>query len=289
MGVFMKLTRTLFLSLAVLFYIFSSTPVFSKPVIQIGLCPKYNSRVMYQLYQPFVEYLTESTPYQFEIKLCRFYQETVDRLGKGETPIALCGPVPYLKAKETYKVKPIVRALSEDGKAEYHGIIVVRNDSPIQSLSGLKGRSLAFAQEWSTAGYYLPQYHLLKSGISLQDLKSYGFLRHHDFVVEAVLKKEFDAGAVKDIIAKKYQQQGIRQIFVTDPTPTVAVIASPNAPKALVSSVKVALLKLNPRDLADQKRMSQWDEEINDGFMEASDSDYNPIRKILEFVERESK
>jgi phosphonate transport system substrate-binding protein len=261
----------------------------SKPVIQIGLCPKYNSRVMYQLYQPFVDYLSENTPYQFEIKLCRFYQETVERLGKGETPIALCGPIPYIKAKEKYKVKPILRALSKDGKAEYRGIIVVRHDSPIQNLSDLKGRSLAFAQEWSTAGYILPRYHLLKSGISLKDLKGYGFLRHHDFVVDAVLKKEFDAGAVKDVIAQKYQKKGIREIFVTDPTPTVVVVASGDAPKELVNSVKTALLKLNSGNPADQKRMSQWDEEINYGFMEASDSDYDPIRKILWFVERDSK
>jgi phosphonate transport system substrate-binding protein len=244
---------------------------------------------MYQLYQPFVDYLSENAPYQFEIKLCRFYQETIDRLGKGERPLAFCGPIPYVKAREKFNVKPILRALSKDGKAHYRGIIVVRHDSLIQNLSDLKGKSLAFAQEWSTAGYILPRYHLLKSGISLKDLKSYGFLRHQDFVVDAVLKKEFDAGAVKDIVAYHYEQQGIRPIFVTDPTPTVALIASMNAPKEMVNSVKTALLKLDSRNPADQKRMSQWDEEINYGFMEASDSDYDPIRKILRFVESESK
>jgi len=260
----------------------------AKETILLGLCPKYNARVMYQLYQPFVDYLSENTPYQFEIKLCRFYQETIDRLSKGETPVALCGPIPYIKAREKSKVKPILRALSKDGKAHYRGIIIVRHDSPIQNLSDLKGKSLAFAQEWSTAGYILPRYHLLKAGISLKDLKSYGFLRHHDFVAEAVFKKEFDAGAIKDIVAYRYQQQGIRHIFVTDPTPTVAIIASMNAPKEMVDSVKTALLKLNSGDPVGQRRMSQWDEEINYGFMEASDSDYAPIRKILRVVEKES-
>lgn len=274
-----------------LILIFTNCPTsgLAKETILFGLCPKYNARVMYQLYQPFVNYLSENTPYQFEIKLCRFYQETVDRVGKGETPIALCGPIPYIRAKEKYKVQPIIRALSEDGKAEYRGIIVVRHDSSIQNLSDLKGKSLAFAQEWSTAGYILPRYHLLKSGISLKDLKGYAFLRHHDFVAEAVLKKEFDAGAVKDIVAHTYQQQGIRDLFVTDPTPTVAVVASGDAPKELINSVRTVLLKLNSRDPADRKRMSQWDEEINYGFMAASDSDYDPIRKILRVVERDTK
>jgi hypothetical protein len=34
--------------------------------------------------------------------------------------------------------------------------------------------------------------------------------------------------------------------------------------------------------------MSQWDEEFKYGFTEASDSDYDPIRKILQMVEKES-
>jgi hypothetical protein len=29
---------------------------------------------MYRLYQPFIDYLNESTPYQFEMKLSRVYQ-----------------------------------------------------------------------------------------------------------------------------------------------------------------------------------------------------------------------
>jgi len=275
-----------------LFFIFiftcRSTPGLAKETILFGLCPKYNARIMYQLYQPFVDYLSENTPYQFEIKLSRFYQETIDRLGKGETVIASCGPIPYIKARDKFKVKPILRALSKDGKAYYRGIIIVREDSPIQNLSDLKGKTLAFAQEWSTAGYILPRYYLMKSGISLKDLKGYAFLRHHDFVADAVLKREFDAGAVKDIVAYKYQEKGVRFIFMTDPIPTVAIVTKTDAPKEMVNSVKTALLKLNPGDSAHQKRMSQWDEEFKYGFTEASDSDYDPIRKILRMVEKES-
>ena len=43
-------------------------------MVYLGFCPKYNSRIMYQLYQPFIDYLNENTSYHFEIKLTRFYQ-----------------------------------------------------------------------------------------------------------------------------------------------------------------------------------------------------------------------
>jgi phosphonate transport system substrate-binding protein len=242
---------------------------------------------MYQLYQPFVDYLSENTPYQFEIKLSRTYQETVDRLGRGEIVIASCGPVPYIRAREKFSVKPILRALSADGKPYYHGITIVRQESPIQKLEDLKGRSFAFGQSWSTAGHILPQYSLMKVHIYLKDLKDYAFLRHHDSVVHAVLKVQFEAGAVKDVVAYKYQREGIRFIHVTDPIPTVPIVVRTNAPIEMVESVKTALLGLNPNDPAHQKKMVSWDEEFRYGFTEAVDSDYDSIRKILRVVEKD--
>jgi phosphonate transport system substrate-binding protein len=273
------------------YLLFSPIRTFSKEVVPFGLCSKYNPRIMYQLYQPFVDYLTRNTPYQFEISLSKTYEETVDRLGKKEVPIAACGPVPYVKGRERYNIRPILRALSKDGKTTYHGIIIVRQDSPIQKIIDLKGKSFAFAQEWSTAGHILPQYHLARAKVRLEDLKSYTFLRHHDSVVQGILKRQIDAGAVKDVVAYQYQSQGIRFILVTDPTPTVPIVVRNDTPKGIVEWVKTALLKLNPNDPAAQKEMAAWDEEFKYGFTEASDSDYDPIRRILRDVlkDQESK
>jgi len=277
-----------FLSFFVYFLFFASAPSFSKQVVPFGFCPKYNPRIMIQLYQPFINYLNETTPYQFEIRLSRVYEETVDKLGRGEITIASCGPVPYIKGREKYKVRPILRAVSKDGKPYYHGIIVVRQDSPIQKLTDLKSRSFAFGQEWSTAGHILPEYHLARANVHLKDLKNYSFLRHHDSVVQGVLKGQFDAGAVKDVVAYQYQSKGLRFIHISDPIPTVPIVVRTDAPKAMVESVKTALLQLNPKNLTHQKKMAQWDEEFKYGFTEASDSDYDSIRKILKVVEKES-
>jgi phosphonate transport system substrate-binding protein len=280
----MKKRRILLLPFFICIFIFHSTPASSKEIIPFGLCPKYNPRIMYQLYQPFVDYLSENTPYQFEIKLSSTYRETINRFGTGEIVIGSCGPVPYIKAREKYPVTPIVRALSGDGKPHYRGMIIVRQDSPIQNLSDLKGKRFAFGQALSTTGHILPEYHLMKANIRLKDLKEYAFLRHHDSVVNAVLKGQFDAGAVKDIVAYKYQKDGLRFISVTDPTPTVPIVARTDVSQKMVKSVKTALLKLDPKDPNYRKKMAQWDEEFKYGFTEASDSDYDPIRRILRTI-----
>lgn len=288
----MKL-RGLRLSIFLIFLLWLSSffilppDTFPEPIIKFGFCPKYNPRIMYQLYQPFINYLNETTPYQFEIKLSRIYQDIIDQIGRGEILIASCGPFSYIKAREKYDVKPIVRALSRQGKPFYRGAIIVREDSSIKNLNELKGKSFAFGQVWSTAGHLLPEYYLIKSNIRLKDLKHYSFLRHHDSVANAVLRGEFDAGAVKDIIAYKYQNEGIRAIFFTDPIPTVPIIVNKKATNEMIQSVKSALINLNPRNIDHQKIMAQWDEEFKYGFIEASDSDYESIRQILRFVEKE--
>lgn len=239
---------------------------------------------MYQLYQPFVDYLSENTPYQFEIKLSRVYGDTIARLGRKEIIIASCGPVPYIKAKERYPVKPILRALSRSGEPYYHGIIFVRHDSLIQKFVDLKGKSFAFGSVWSTAGHIFPEHHLRRAGIHLKDLKEHTFLRHHDSVVNAVLKGRFDAGAVKDVVANQHQNKGLRFIYITDPIPTVPIIVHQEAPRELVASVKSALFKIDPRDQNYINRMVQWDEEFKYGFMEAKDSDYDAVRNILRSI-----
>ncbi len=276
-----------FLVGSIFFCLFLPRWVYAQQTIPFGFCPKYNPRIMVQLYQPFLEYLNQTTPYRFEIKLSRFYEDTVDQLGKGEVLIASCGPVSYVKARERYGVTAILRALSKEGNPFYRGIIIVRQDSPIQKLEDIKGKSFAFGQTWSTASHVLPKYHLLKVNIKLKDLKGYDFLRHHDSIVNAVLKGQFDAGAVKDIVAYKYQKEGLRFIFVTDPIPTVPILVRKEVPTELIKSVQTALLKLNPGDPHHQKMMSLWDEEFKYGFTEASDSDYNSIKSILKVLDKE--
>ncbi|OGP65662.1 MAG: hypothetical protein A2169_04810 [Deltaproteobacteria bacterium RBG_13_47_9] len=277
----MKIRKRFIIGFITCIFIASPLPASSKQVVPFGLCSKYNPRIMYQLYQPFINYLNENTPYQFEIKLSPTYQETVDQFGHGKIIIASCGPVPYIRAKEKYPVTPILRTLSKDGKPYYRGVIIVRQDRSIQNLNDLKGRSFAFGQAWSTAGHILPEYYLKKANVRLEDFKHYSFLRHHDSVAYAVLKGQYDAGAVKDIIAYKYQKEGLRFIFFTEPIPTVPIVVRTDAPKGIVESVKTALLKLDPMNPIHQKKMAQWDEEFKYGFTEASDSDYEPIRRIL--------
>lgn len=134
-----------------------------------------------------------------------------------------------MKAHEKYGVFPLLRGLTREGNSFYRSIIFTRKDSPIKRISDLRSRSFAFGQRLSTAGFIIRLYYLASAGICLKDLSRYSHLRHHDLVAKAVLRGEYDAGAVKDIVAKRCKDS-FKFLLVSDPIATVPFVASPRTP-----------------------------------------------------------
>jgi phosphonate transport system substrate-binding protein len=256
----------------------------TKPLIRFGVISAYNPVLMYEEYQPLMGYLTSHTPYAFELKLGKTYEEVVRFLGEGDIEVASLGPVTYLEAHVRYGAVPILRSLNAEGEPHYRSIIIVRSDSDIDSLPDLDGRSFCFPSPHSTSGNLFGRFILEESGVHLQNLSRYINLRHHDEVAKAVLAGQFDAGAVKDLVAYRYKSKGLRFLHVSDPIPSVPIVVRRDAPPALVQAVVEALLRLSPANPDYQLTMAGWGEEVRNGFIEAADKDYEPIRAMLNSV-----
>ncbi|OGL40401.1 MAG: hypothetical protein A3C43_05600 [Candidatus Schekmanbacteria bacterium RIFCSPHIGHO2_02_FULL_38_11] len=252
-----------------------------KEVIKFGVISRYNPMVMYENYQPIMDYLTASTPYKFELKLGSTYNETEDDLHYGVTDIASLGGVTFIDCNLKFNAKSILRPRTSSGDIFYRSIIITKEDNNIYSLNDLKGKSFAFASIKSTSGNLIPRYLLFNHGIKLEDLKSYINLRHHDAVAQAVLKGEYDAGAVKDVVALKYKPRGLRFLAQSDPIPSVPITVRKDADPKMVEAVKKVLLKLNPKNPLDWEIMKNWDEEFRYGFIEAHDDDYERIKELI--------
>lgn len=252
-----------------------------KRTVKFGVISRYNPRIMYQNYQPIMDYLTRTTPYKFELKLGKTYADTLNFLVQGIVDVASMGAVTYLEAHKKFGAVPILRPLNLNGEPFYQSITIVRKDSPINDLTELKNKSFAFASIKSTSGNLFPRYYLAKQGIHLKDLKKYVNLAHHDSVARAVLKGEFDAGAVKDVIAYKYKEKGLKFIFYSHPIPSVPIVVRKGTPKELVDAIKKAFLAIDPDDPATKKMMEKWDPEFKNGFVEAHDFEYEEIRRMF--------
>lgn len=255
-----------------------------KPIIYFGIIPRYNPMIMYRNYQPIMDYLTEHTSYHFELKLARDYTEAVALLREGITPIASLGDVTFTEAQRKFGAVPILKPLNAKGEAFYHSIIIVPEDSAIRTLADLKGKTFAFGDPHSTSGNLIPRYFLFQHGITLFDLEEFVTLGSHDAVAKAVLKGKYAAGAVKDVIAYRYQEHGLRFLAESDPIPSVPIVVRADAPTALVAAVKKALLAIDAKDPRQRARMKNWDPEFRNGFVEANSDDYLPIFQMMDEV-----
>ena len=123
----------------------------AKPIVRFGVISRYNPVVMYEAYQPLMDYLTSNTAFRYELKLGRNYGKDVRFLETGVTQVAFLGVVTYLEAHARFGAVPILKTLNRDGKPFYYSIVVARTDSDIQTLEDLRGRSFCFASVHSTS------------------------------------------------------------------------------------------------------------------------------------------
>ncbi len=262
-------------------------PEQKKTTVYFSAITLYHPIVMYQKYQPLMDYLTENTPYTFELKLSQDYRDIINFLKNNKVQIALLGGVTYLEAKKEFDVLPILKPLCSDGKPFYTSVFMVRDDNEkIRSLSDLKGKSVAFASKLSTSGYLTPLYHLYTEGITLQDLSRHENLRFHDSVAREVLRGNFDAGAVIDSVARRFKGKGLKVIDVSAPIPGLPIVVRADAPPQFIEAVKKALIALDYRNPDHRRMMEQLDEEFRYGFAEAEDSDYDAIRGMIDYLNK---
>jgi len=255
-----------------------------KQVIAFGVIPRDNPRILYEKYQPLLDYLSDKTPYSYELIIKKNYEETVNALGSGEIDIALLGSLTYLEAHAKYGAICILKPKGADGSATYKSVIIKRRDSPIRRLAELKGKRVAFSASKSTSGNLMPRYLFANSGIHLSDLGSYANFDYHDSVVKAILKGQYDAGAVRDSVARKYMKLGIETIAESASIPTGPLVVGPGAPFSAIEVIKKVLLELNPYNSSHQKILGRLDDDLKNGFTEASDNDYADIRAKINAV-----
>ena len=255
-----------------------------KPVVFFGINLRYSPRTMYARYQPLMDYLTQNTPYRFELRISRDYREALNDLKEGRTLISSLGDGAFVEAVLLHGAVPIVKPLNREGKPFYQAAIIVPRESEILSLQELKGKRFAFGSYHSVTGNLLPRYMLAQGGVSVSELGYLVSMKNHDAVTKAILKGQYDAGAVKDMFAAKYRQYGLRVLAYSPPVASVPLVVRRDASRQFRNAVTSALLKLDAGNPAHRKIMSQWDEEFRYGFAKASVEDYRQMIRMFQSI-----
>lgn len=172
------------------------------------------------------------------------------------------------------------------GTPTYNGQIIVRADSGITSISGLRGKTFARPDPLSTSGWIIPMLTMRAAGINPDtDLKEIVDVGSHESVVAAVYNGDVDAGATyvtaRARIEKDYPDvmEKVIVIEITEDIPNDGVQFSPTVPDDMRDSIVQALLEIAETEEGKVALDTayQWA-----GLIKHDDTFYDPFRQVLQ-------
>jgi len=249
--------------------------------VRVGVISRFYLNLIYEGYQPIMDYLNSATPYHFILKPASTYEETIGQLDRGEIQAAFLGTYIYLKTRHHHPIKCILKPLNSHFEPYFHSVLITRSDSPIRSIADLAGRRLALPSSLSFSGNWVLRSALEKYGLRASDLDSIHYFGFHHTVVYEVLRGHFDAGAVKDRVAEEFVNKGIRILASSEPIPGSPIIVRSGLDSAITSAIRRALLQVDIRKPEYRELVKDWDAEFAYGFAPAEDADYDQMASIF--------
>ncbi len=260
-----------------------------KQPLRLGFIPSENMEEIQRNSQPLIDRLSKKIGREVQPFIATDYTGIVEAFRSGRLDAAFLTPASYVMANSEAGVKVILKA-RRGQKPYYHSIIFTRQDTGIQNLAQLKGKTFVFGDTLSTAGYIYPLRMLKAAGLNpASDFENMIFSGGHDATVLAVFNKKVTAGATYandasgDDAAWKHllkpdEARQLKVLAVSDPIPSDNICISKDLSPELAAQVQQFFVGLS-QEAAGQKLIQELYR--IDSFVPATDQDYAGIRKAF--------
>jgi len=271
----MKSFNALLAILIITFASINKTSFAEEPEILFGSVAMDIPAVMHKRLTPLTRYLGDALGRPVALKLSPNMGAAIREAAEGTVDIAYLTPVAYIKARKKGGARIVVKTVTR-GKASFRLMIVVKEDSPIKTVSDLAGKTFAFGDKRAL----LQRASVVGSGIRLEDLSSYEFLGHYDNIAHAVYNGDFDAGILKDTMVYKWEGKGLRVLYSSPDLPPYNIVVSSRVDDKLLMKLRQAFLSLDGKNPEHLKIIKALDKKY-DGFAETSDEEYDVVRDLI--------
>lgn len=255
--------------------LFSNLSVAAEKVLYFGSVAMDIPVEMHKRLKPMTEYLSEQLGMPVELRLSPNMKGAIDMVAKGEVDVAYLTPVAYLNSHDKGNTRLVAKTVTK-GKDSFQLMIVARQDSAIQSVDHLKGKSFAFGDKKAL----LQRAVVVGAGIKLEELGDYAFIGHYDNIARGVSVGDFDAGILKDTKAFAWEKKGLKIVHASDPLPPYNITVRPGLSEEIYAKLKSAFLRLDVNTPADKAVIKALSKNY-DGFAETSDAEYDVVRKLV--------
>jgi phosphonate transport system substrate-binding protein len=242
------------------------------PSLSFGIVPQQASSTLLRSWGPLLKYLRQQTGQRFIFRTAPDIPTFEARLAAGEYDFAYMNPYHFTvfnQGNQGYQA--VARARDK----QIRGILVVRKDSPVNTLDNLWGEALAFPSPAAFAASVLPRANLRAEQVPFEAQ----YVSSHDSVYKAVASGFFPAGGgvVRTFNATDPGvREQLRVLWTTPPYTPHAIAAHTRVDSAVVSSVQQALLAM---DTDEKGRLALENLKIK-GLVAANNSDWDDVRAL---------
>lgn len=218
-----------------------------------------SSEEVMAIYQPLAQFLASNLKeYGFkagQIVATNNVPDMVKKIRKNEVDLLFVAPLSLYELQKEIPLVPSV-CLWRKGVKVYQTDFFVRKESPVQSLAGLKGKTIVFEVPGSSSGFAIPMAVLAKNGIVVAAEKSgtvvaaggrYLFAGAALNQVYWVIEKRGDAGAINNSDWEEVPEKirdDLRIIYSTKPILRFVGIFHPALSPAIKAAAERVLVTM---------------------------------------------
>jgi phosphonate transport system substrate-binding protein len=224
--------------------------------VRFGVEPYDTAANMEPAYTALAAALSKNLGCTVKLYITQDYVSEIEAMRNKKLDAGEFGPLGYIFAKKLAKAQPVAAFGTMDHKpVTYTAALWVPDNSPIHSVVGLRGHTIAFSSPASTSGNLFPRYALVKAGLDPDKDVKIEFAGSHPASLLALVNGKVDAAEINSqqqataTAAGQFDPSKFRTIWRSKPIPNDPITVRGDLSRAFKKAFKKALLKLSPAQL----------------------------------------
>lgn len=243
-----------------------------KQTYTIGIVPQFKIRHIRKIWNPIIKEIEKNTGYKLKLVGSPTIPDFEREFNAGRFDFAYMNPYHILLAKDSQGYIPLIR----DNGRKLHGILVVRQDSGINSVKDLNGKKIAFPAPNALGASLLMRANLTNDyKVKFRPI----YVKTHSSVYLNVIVKQTSAGGGVQKTLNQQRDNIKGALKILHRTPDVAphpLAAHPRVPVEVREQIKNTFLSLGENAIGRSLLAKIPMKKVGDANM----SDYTPLNKF---------
>jgi phosphate/phosphite/phosphonate ABC transporter binding protein len=251
--------------------------------IKVAFLPLYSAITLYDRYEPLMRYLSRKTGREFKLVVPKDFDDFIEVVKAGTVDFSYQNPYVLSLIDKAVNIRPLVTTIGDDSALDaraaaggrFRGVIIVRDDSPITSIEGLRRKKILITSYKSAGGYLSQRIYLLPRGIDTERDVTIIDAKRQENVILGVYRGEADAGFVREsalvVWKDAVDMKRIKVLARTSSLPNWPfALCRPTDPE-LVRNVTRLLTELDDKEVLESAKIR--------GFRRADKAEFEALRR----------